>query len=791
MAGKHEQLLTEADSSPVGPGVATRRSRLLISPTLWALVAALVLAALYGRVALLNLGVGVVGGDLDGYENLWNDHWVRTALLDLHRNPFFTDYLYYPTGISLRYHTLNPLNGLFAIPLWPLLGSVATTNLKFLLSMALTTFCAYLLFKDLTGHALGAFAGAAVFTYANDQLYGFYSFGQAEKLAAWWFPLYLCFMYRTLHRPRWGRYIAASVLTLLAMSLTDWQYVLYAVIVTIGYFGFSLFTRQIWAAKRLLFFKLAGIGLVWLGIVWFPLLWPMLIEARDNPWLAVSDQAGFRSRALSQFFEIIPGSATRPLGNPGYLVLGLTLAGLFLLWRGKPGVNQRERELIVFWAIAAGLASLLTLGPRLKLVPGDEDTGIPMPYALLYKLPILNIGRDPERFYIIALIGFGLLLAFVLRQLLPLATQFVSSRLARLKLFSASSGKIASGLISGLLVFGILAITLGSFVVKAGEVRVDPPDWPAFYYELAKDNETYAIMELPLFAEDKGRGEDTYEAYQSIHGKPRLGGRLARDHKLTNPNNFTKQATLFRDFFWATRNQNVIEGFRPSKTPDLLPTPDYKDWGLPLLNYYKVRYIILYPEALRDTGPQAFGAAQTMVKRVLGEKVQPVYQDAKLIAYRVPDAPTPIVPVFIDLASEGWYTTEKNPTAPAFRWVNACNNNLAESSRQFDKCENRAGELLVFNLSQKTRRTRIQFTTFNYQQPRDLKIAINGFQAESFRLEAGASREVSLELDIPPGLNKLTIASPQPPVPVNQKDDNRLLSFGLNQVRLNEIGTTP
>ena len=56
-------------------------------------------------------------------------------------------------------------------------------------------------------------------------------------------------------------------------------------------------------------------------------------------------------------------------------------------------------------------------------------------------------------------------------------------------------------------------------------------------------------MELPLFTE-KGRGEDTYEAYQSIHGKARLGGRLARDHKLTYPNNFTKQATLFRDFFW-------------------------------------------------------------------------------------------------------------------------------------------------------------------------------------------------------------------------------------------------
>jgi adenine/guanine phosphoribosyltransferase-like PRPP-binding protein len=33
-------------------------------------------------------------------------------------------------------------------------------------------------------------------------------------------------------------------------------------------------------------------------------------------------------------------------------------------------------------------------------------------------------------------------------------------------------------------------------------------------------------MELPLFTE-AGRGEDTYEAYQSIHGKPRMGGEIA------------------------------------------------------------------------------------------------------------------------------------------------------------------------------------------------------------------------------------------------------------------------
>ena len=105
---------------------------ILTGPAFFAFLGSLLLAAIYGRVAVFNLGYGVVGGDLDGYENLWNDSWIRTAIFDLHRNPlFFTDYLYYPTGISLRFHTLNPLNGIFALPLWPLFGSVASTNLKF------------------------------------------------------------------------------------------------------------------------------------------------------------------------------------------------------------------------------------------------------------------------------------------------------------------------------------------------------------------------------------------------------------------------------------------------------------------------------------------------------------------------------------------------------------------------------------------------------------------------------------------------------------------------------------
>ena len=737
MLEKSEQIVT----LPPNEARPARRRGWRPGVTSWAGLVALLLAALYGRVALLKLGVGVVGGDLDGYENLWNDYWVRHALLDLHRNPFFTNFLYYPTGVSLRYHTLNPLNGIFAIPLWPLIGSVAATNLKFVLSMALTNFCAYLLLKDLTGAALPSFVGAAVFTYANNQLIGFYTFGQAEKLSQWWLPLYLWLMLRSLNRPRWLFYALAAVLTLVAMALTDWQYVLYAVLLTVGYGLFDLLWRRRWIG----FIRLAGIGVVWLALVALPLLLPMLKEGADNPWLVSSQQAENRARALSDFYEI-------GLGNPGYLVLIVMVTGLVILVRrGRAGADSST---LVFWSLVAGLSSVLSLGAHLKLTSDGPVSDLGLPYNWLGNLPILNIGRDPGRYWLLAMLSFGIMLAFALRELGPLLGQFLT-RWGRPRL---------TRLVSALLVGILLSVTLGGFMVQAGTAQVDPPDWPPFYYTLAQDKEDYAILELPLFTE-KGRGEDTYEAYQSIHNKPRFGGRLARDHKLTNPNNFTKQATLFRDFFWLNQTDR-IESYRPTAMPDFLPTPDYGKLALPLLNYYNVRYIILYLDALKETSPKALSAAEGLVRQALGPTTRPVYEDAKMRAYRVPSGPA-TTPVFLDTGSLGWYNVEKNDVR-SYRWA--------------DTRDGQSADLLVFNLSQQTQPTRVQFTALNYKMPRHLNVNFEGGQVTSFQLEAEATRPITLDLNVPPGLHTISFSSPEPAQRDTTPDGSRLLTFCLYDI---------
>src|SRR5262245_29377866 len=85
---------TPSASGEASPSNATADSSLthqspLLSPLLWAFVGSILLAVIYARSVLLHLGDGVIGGNGDGFENLWNNWWVKTSLLDLHQSPFF------------------------------------------------------------------------------------------------------------------------------------------------------------------------------------------------------------------------------------------------------------------------------------------------------------------------------------------------------------------------------------------------------------------------------------------------------------------------------------------------------------------------------------------------------------------------------------------------------------------------------------------------------------------------------------------------------------------------------
>ena len=95
----------------------------------------------------------IPGDSFDGWQNYWNLWWLKTALVDHVANPLITDLLYYPTGVSLYFHTLNPFNGLLTLPIQLSAGLIPAYNAVVIFSWVLAGYGAFLLARWVTAHA--------------------------------------------------------------------------------------------------------------------------------------------------------------------------------------------------------------------------------------------------------------------------------------------------------------------------------------------------------------------------------------------------------------------------------------------------------------------------------------------------------------------------------------------------------------------------------------------------------------------------------------------------------------
>lgn len=129
-------------SAPTRPG-ALSRSAFWIGASL--LFAAAAVAFTWPLAARLD--VSIAGPRGDSVLGVWNIWYFRRAL-DLGRNPFWNEMLYWPYGSNLLLHHLTLTNDLAAAPLLPRLGLYATYNLLYLASLTLAGLFAALLARE-------------------------------------------------------------------------------------------------------------------------------------------------------------------------------------------------------------------------------------------------------------------------------------------------------------------------------------------------------------------------------------------------------------------------------------------------------------------------------------------------------------------------------------------------------------------------------------------------------------------------------------------------------------------
>jgi len=449
------------------------RGELLI--VLGLLAAACVLT--WPLVVTLGQATGARG---DYFNNLWNAWWVKHSLVEGH-SPYWTDYLYFPEGISLRRHTLSLLNSLTLALFTTAVDEHQAFNLLLLLHFALSAWCFSLLARYVSGSTAGGLLGGLVYSFCP---FHYFYLCQINVFSFEFLPLGLLFFVKHL-REGGARNLTGVVLSLAGMALTVEYYVVYCYLAL----GVLLLCARGWArgvaprlgARRVLVSGALGAAVVALAA------WPLLaaaLGAEGQAELQTSANAVEKSRYndLLGFFWI-GGDEECTVSWPtmlGYSTLLVLLAG----WR----------RVLAHWPWLVLGASFLVLSLGEELALGRQKLGIPLPYRIFRELPVLSMLRKSDRCYLLVQLAACVSLAAAWAGLAE-------------RLRSTRARTAAWSLCAGVLMLELTGAPFQRFTVPTSPHMA----------ELRADKDVTAVMELPPMPLHVMNGR--YDYYQTLHEK--------------------------------------------------------------------------------------------------------------------------------------------------------------------------------------------------------------------------------------------------------------------------------
>ncbi|HIC90091.1 MAG TPA: hypothetical protein EYP04_11915, partial [Anaerolineae bacterium] len=569
----------------------------------------------------------IPGDGFDGWQNYWNLWWIRQALLVEHQHPFYSDIIYHPTGVSLLFHTLNPLNGVVSLPIQLTFGLFPAYNSVVLFSFAIGGFGAYLLahYALRTFPASGRLAAAilAGLVYTFSPFHFAHLLGHMQVLSLEWLPFYVLYLWRGLERAKTGVCFTGEMLKaglfLILITLCDWYYALYALLFTAFSLGWIVWRwwrpaerqgRSSLPLRRSLLLTL-GISAAF-GLVLSPLLLPMIREASQYHFM-VPDPS--QSRTLSadllafltpQEFHPLWGKWAQNVGQHftstvseytvfvGYVPLMLSVWALAKCRRREryPWLGLWFTNLLTFAILALG--PVLHIAGRTRLLPWGAE--LPLPYALLVRIvPFMKISRSVSRFDVMVMLSLSVLTAYGARHVLA------AIRWARTRYLVGIA-------LAGLILFEFLPVPY----------PISPPDTPTWYDDLASEPEDFALLNLPMNWDRPG-----YLLYQTTHGKWLTVAYISRD----DPRTLVERAP-------------VLQQLR-HLGPDVI-AQDLSRVGQSVLAALDVRYVVL--DRFKMPAGEERLITEQLVEEIFGI-AQPVYDDGRLLVYQVTpsEAPQPFL----------------------------------------------------------------------------------------------------------------------------------------------------
>jgi hypothetical protein len=542
---------------------------------------------------VLHLTRAIPGDGFDGWQNYWNLWWVKTAVLDLHDSPYFTTYLYYPTGYSLYFHTLNIFNALLTLPVQLCFGLTLSYNFVVLFSFAMGGYGTYLLSLHVmkaggrASHYLMAFLAGVVFTFSP--FHFAHLLGHMQVISLEWLPFYVLALLKSLSSEKMhaAARIGLPVLLLIVTALCDWYFALYLLVFTALYLGYIMWVQRQVREPLLR----TGLILLLSGVILSPLLVPMIVEAmQDSAYLLSPFDTTVRlsadllafitpnefhplwGDAAASLSEAFTSSTSERMVFAGYIPLAL--AGYALWHRRRAGA---------FWFGSGLVFFMLSLGPYLHIA--GREIPVPLPYLALYHLlPFFRIARSVGRFDVMVMLSLAPLVALGLQRLAAPLSETRRRALA-------------------LAVIALVCFEFLPLPYPIAEVEV-----PLFYQGLAADDEEYSILELPM-----NWDRPAHLLYQTVHQKPIIAGYVTRP----NPLSLVERIPLLQHFRFLG--------------PDII-AQDPSGIAPQVFDYLGIRYVILHGYMLPPGKERE--AVLGLVQEVVGDQL-PFYQDEQITVYRV------------------------------------------------------------------------------------------------------------------------------------------------------------
>jgi hypothetical protein len=425
-----------------------------------------------------------------------------------------------------------------------------------------------------------------------------------------WVPLALLFIRRTMERQRiTDALIAAGFIALI--GLTRWQLLIIGgILIALFMVYFLIFNPQL---RNIRVFKLIILmGLVAL-LLMLPLLAPLVVDqlGRQDPseiFTSDSNQTDLMGYFVPSRFHPLWGKAIfeRFYSSTGFYQSSVPFLGFTTLALALYGTVKRWKQ-ARFWLVAVLLLILLALGPEL-LINGRSI--MPLPYRWLEQLFIFKIIRNPDRFNSVVVIPIAVLAG------LGVTALWQHSRLR------GRRGVVIIVILVGLILF--------EYVVRFPTLNLEVPAW---YHQLAKEEDDFAIVDLPMGTRTH---DEYYMRYQFVHGKSLVGGKVSRP---------TQEAFAFID------SVPLLQHARRNEAP---PTNLTRfSYQFQMLNQANVRYLILHKDrfSLDD-----WSEWQQWLE------MEPIHEDEKLAVYRTDWQLGQALPLnAMGLTGLGWVSSSLTP----------------------------------------------------------------------------------------------------------------------------------